>query len=203
MERYDFDRLTVMVVDDNLMMRRLVENLLRCFGVGIVIRAGNGEDALQVLADRHIDMVITDWMMEPLDGFEFVRRVRTAEHSPNRLVPILMMTGHSEMWRVAAARDAGINEFIVKPITGDGLLSRMIYMIENPRAYVRTSSYFGPDRRRKADFPYFGPDRRSADKDKDDQFTPVPAGRKPASTGDGTGPRHRDPAMAAKVKMPA
>ena len=203
MEHYDFEQLTVMVVDDNLMMRKLVEQLLHCFGVGTVIRAGNGEDALQVLADRHIDMVITDWMMEPLDGVEFVRRVRMAECSPNRLVPMLMMTGHSELWRVAAARDAGINEFIVKPITGDALLSRMIYMIEHPRAYVRTNTYFGPDRRRKVESPYFGPDRRSAGRDKHDGFMHLPSDQKTASTDDGTGPQHRDPAATDKVKMPA
>lgn len=169
--RYDFSKLTIMIVDDNMMMRTLVEQLLHSFGVGSVIRANNGEEALDVLASGYVDLVITDWMMEPLDGFDFVRIVRTAKESPNRLVPILMMTGHSEMWRVAAARDAGINEFIVKPLTGEALLSRLIYMIENPRSYVRTSTYFGPDRRRKADFPYFGPERRGGE---DDEPPPTP-----------------------------
>ena len=164
---YDFSNLRTLVVDDSLMMRRLVHQLLLGFGVGTVVRAESGVEGIQQLEAGHFDMVITDLMMEPIDGFEFTRLVRTSEVSPNRTVPILMMTAHSEMWRVAAARDAGVNEFIVKPITGELLLSRMIYMIESPRDFVRTSTYFGPDRRRKAEFPYFGPERRSDDRPED------------------------------------
>ena len=202
MRRYDFTQLTVLIVDDNLMMRRLVERILNCFGVRSVLRAANGDDALHILANQHIDMAITDWMMEPTDGFEFVRIVRTADQSRNRLVPILMMTGHTEMWRVAAARDAGINEFIVKPITSDALLSRMIYMIENPRAYVRTGSYFGPDRRRKADFPYFGPDRRSLGKAKGDALMNVPSPT-PTSARDNARLQDADVVPVPKARMPA
>ena len=167
MRRYDFSRLTVMIVDDNRMMRTLLEQLLCSFGVEKVIRAGNGEDALHILDNELVDMVITDWMMTPLDGFEFVRKVRISKSSPNRLVPMLMMTGLSEMWRVAAARDAGVNGFIVKPITGESLLSRMIHIIEHPRAFVRTRTYLGPDRRRNTNSAYSGPERRTNRADDD------------------------------------
>ncbi len=160
MQRYDFSRLSVMIVDDNRMMRALLQSLLESFGVGSVIRAGNGEDGLHILANEPVDMVITDWLMSPLDGLEFVRAVRTGKRSPNRLVPIVMMTGLSEMWRVAAARDMGVNGFIVKPLTGDSLLSRIIHIIEHPRFFIRTRNYLGPDRRRAAKTDYGGPERR-------------------------------------------
>ncbi len=162
MRRYDFSRLSVMIVDDNRMMRALLQSLLDSFGVGSVIRAGNGEDALHILANEPVDIVITDWLMSPLDGLEFVRAVRTGKTSPNRLVPILMMTGLSEMWRVAAARDMGVNGFIVKPLTGESLLSRIIHIIEHPRFFIRTRTYLGPDRRRAAKADYGGPERRGS-----------------------------------------
>ena len=160
MQRYDFSRLSVMIVDDNRMMRALLQSLLESFGVGSVIRAGNGEDGLHILANEPVDIVITDWLMSPLDGLDFVRAVRTGKTSPNRLVPILMMTGLSEMWRVAAARDMGVNGFIVKPLTGEALLSRIIHIIEHPRFFIRTRTYLGPDRRRAAKSDYGGPERR-------------------------------------------
>ncbi len=204
MQNYDFTQLSVMIVDDNLMVRKLVEKLLNCIGVGSVIRAGNGDDALHILGSTHIDMVITDCLMEPMDGFEFVRNVRMADQSPNRLVPILMMTGHTETWRVAAARDAGINEFMVKPITGDALLSRIIYMIEHPRVFVRTSTYFGPDRRRKSDVTYHGPERRSAGRAKADTFMSAPAlGSAPTPCRDDARQQHPEPGTAEKVRTPA
>ena len=162
MRRYDFSQLAVMIVDDNRMMRALLQSLLESFGVGTVIRAGNGEDGLHILANEAVDIVITDWLMSPLDGLDFVRAVRTGETSPNRLVPILMMTGLSEMWRVAAARDMGVNGFILKPLTCESLLSRIIHIIEHPRFFVRTRTYLGPDRRRAAKTDYRGPERRTS-----------------------------------------
>ncbi len=204
MQPYDLTQLSMMIVDDNLMIRRLVEKLLNCIGVGSVIRAGNGDDALHILGSTHIDMVITDCMMEPMDGFELVRNLRTAEQSPNRLVPILMMTAHTETWRVAAARDAGINEFIVKPITGDALLSRIIYMIEHPRVFVRTRTYFGPDRRRKSDVPYHGPERRSAGRAKGDTFMSAPVlGSAPTPTRDNDRQQHPEFGTDKTMRMPA
>ena len=160
MVRYDLNQLAVLLIDDSALMRRLIDGMLRGYGVEMVHRAPDGHTGLDILNRHSIDLVITDWLMEPMDGFDFVRLVRTDSDVANPMVPILMMTGHSELWRVAAARDAGINEFIVKPVTPESLLARLLYMIDKPRPFVRTQSYFGPDRRRKADYPYFGPDRR-------------------------------------------
>ena len=161
MPRYDFSRLAIMIVDDNRMMRTLLEQLLHSFGVGHIIRAANGEDALHILNREFVDIIITDWMMAPLDGLDLVRGIRTGKNSPNRLVPVLMITGLSEMWRVAAARDVGVNGFVVKPLTGEALLSRIVHIVENPRFFVHTRTYLGPDRRRGTKTPYDGPERRT------------------------------------------
>jgi hypothetical protein len=64
---------------------------------------------------------------------------------------------------VQEARDVGVNEFLSKPVTARGVLSRIAQVVDNPRPYVRTDGYFGPDRRRRADPDYTGPRRRAAD----------------------------------------
>ena len=98
--------------------------------------------------------------MSPLDGMDFVRMVRTGNDSPNQYVPIIMLTGHTEMNRVLEARDSGVHEFLAKPISAKSLYARIRAIIENPREFVRTSMYFGPNRRRRQSATYNGSERR-------------------------------------------
>ena len=67
------------------------------------------------------------------------------------MIPVIMITGHSTLRRVAEARDVGVTEFLSKPITARGVLQRIGLVVEHPRQFVRTEDYFGPDRRRKRD----------------------------------------------------
>ena len=119
--------------------------------------------AIQILRERKSDLVLSDMAMKPMDGLEFTRHVRNSEQSPNPFVPIIMITGHTERHRVEAARDAGVTEFLAKPITAAHLFSRIAEIVERPRAFVRCESYFGPDRRRRQIDDYAGPWRRAED----------------------------------------
>jgi DNA-binding NtrC family response regulator len=74
-----------------------------------------------------------------------------------------MITGHSTQRRVTEARDVGVNEFLSKPVTARGVLERIGRVVDSPRPFVRSETYFGPDRRRKTDPSYDGPRRRAAD----------------------------------------
>jgi two-component system, chemotaxis family, chemotaxis protein CheY len=74
-----------------------------------------------------------------------------------------MITGHTEKYRVEAARDAGVTEFLAKPITAHNLFARIAEIVERPRAFVRCDTYFGPDRRRHQIDDYAGPWRRKDD----------------------------------------
>src|SRR5699024_1978167 len=98
-----------------------------------------------------------------MDGIEFVHRLRQSADSPNQMAPVIMVTGHFTLAKVASARDAGVNEFLTKPLTARGVLERLQRVIEHPRPCVRTDDYFGPDRRRRQDPEYRGPRRRSTD----------------------------------------
>ena len=147
--RYNLERLSVFILDDNRNMRLLLRSILTALGVNSIEDASNAGEGFSQLKHFLADIVITDWHMEPVDGLEFVRMLRTARDSPNPYVPIIMLTGHTEMWRVTRARDVGVNEFLAKPISAKGIYARIASCIENPRPFIRTKAYFGPDRRRQ------------------------------------------------------
>ena len=162
--RLRFDLLKILTVDDNHHMRLLLTEILRAIGVREVFEAANGAEALQTLRKTPIDIVMTDLAMQPMDGIDFVRTLRNGHQSPNPMVPVIMVTGHSTVRRVAEARDVGVTEFLSKPVTARGVIERITRVVEHPRPFVKTTSYFGPDRRRKDDPNYPGPYRRLADK---------------------------------------
>jgi len=146
---YRLDEVRVLVLDDNRHMRNVIRLILRALGTRQICEASFATDALEELQHFAADVIITDWYMEPLDGLEFVRRVRTAENSANPYVPIIMLTGYTEYQQVCSARDAGVTEFLAKPVSPKALYERLASIIDNPRFFVRTNQYFGPDRRRR------------------------------------------------------
>ncbi|HEY4941976.1 MAG TPA: response regulator [Rhizomicrobium sp.] len=160
MSGYRFDRLKVLVVDDNQHMRKLVVAILQAFGVVQIFEAADGNRAWALLRESNPDVVILDWMMEGLTGIDVVKMVRTSSQTPNPFVPIIMLTGYTQIDHVRQARDAGVNEFLAKPVSVKAVMSRLVSVIEHPRPYVRTKAYFGPCRRRRAKEEYRGPERR-------------------------------------------
>lgn len=158
-----FETLRVLIVEDNQHMRALLRMLLNSIGIREIHEAGNGTAALAVLRDKRCDLVLSDLAMKPMDGIDFTREIRQSARSANPFMPIIMITGHTEKQRVEAARDAGVTEFLAKPITAQSLFSRIAQIVEYPRPFVRCGAYFGPDRRRKALDDYAGPWRRHDD----------------------------------------
>lgn len=161
--RVDFTRLRFLVIDDNAFMRRVIRALLHGFGAREVFEAEDGAAGLELFMAHGPDVVVLDWEMPILDGLEVARMIRTPSTSPNPYTPIIMVSGHSEKKRVAEARDAGVNEFLVKPISSKALYDRVFAVVGNPRNFIRTKSYYGPDRRRNANAPYTGPERRAGE----------------------------------------
>lgn len=148
MIRVDFTKLRILVVDDNAHMRRIVRTLLHGFGSREVYEAEDGAAGLELFTSHLPDMVIVDWAMPVMDGIELTRAIRRPDSPVNPYVPIVMLTAHSEKGRVVEARDAGVTEFLCKPISAKALHQRLLNCVLNPRPFVRTRTYFGPDRRR-------------------------------------------------------
>lgn len=145
----DLSELVVMIVDDNDHMRRLLRSILEALSVSQVREAANGVMALNDSKLLIPDVIITDMMMEPVNGLEFTRMLRDDLTHPATRVPVLMITGYSEKQHVEAARDAGVTEFLAKPITVKGVGARLKSLLSNPRPFVRTQTFTGPDRRRR------------------------------------------------------
>ncbi len=162
MSKRSLERLRVLIVDDNHHMINIVKTILRGFGIKDYYDARDAVEAFDIVRSESIDFVIVDYQMEILDGTDFVRLVRTADDSPNPYVPIIMLTAYSERSKVEAARDAGVTEFCCKPVTATELYRKVAAVINTPRPFVRTSAYFGPDRRRRDPDTYRGPERRQS-----------------------------------------
>lgn len=166
---YDLSVLKAMFVDDSPYMRRLINDLLIAMGFGKVITASDGETALALYKEEVPDILITDASMQPMDGYEFSRRIRTDPSNPNLYVPIIMLSGHVEMANVERARDNGITEYLAKPVSATSLQQRVIAVIEQPRQFVKVGNYFGPDRRRHTDDVFVGDNRRGGAEEKADE----------------------------------
>lgn len=138
----------VLVVDDNQYMRKVIRNLLVNLGVKTIHEAGDGIAGLEAIRTYGPDIVILDWEMPLLNGAELVRIVRSPGIFPVPDIPIIMLTGHVERWRVIEATRLGVNEFLKKPVSGKSLLDRMVSILVKPRPIVRLGDYYGPEPRK-------------------------------------------------------
>lgn len=169
MSNYDFDRVNVLLAEDSLFIRSLLVNSLKVLGVGNVFAVEHGGDAIHFMQRvknepmrvgvQQIDIVMTNWDMSPVDGMMLLRWIRRHKDSPDRFVPVVMVTGYTEPERVLQAREMGVTEMLAKPFNIKAIGEKLISIIERPRQFVHTKSYFGPDRRRQK-LGHDGPERR-------------------------------------------
>lgn len=141
--------LCVLIVDDNDHMRRLLRGIPEFLGIRSIRDAENGMAALNDSRVNLPDVIITDMMMGPVDGLEFSRMLRDEPTHPATHVPVIMVSGFAEKHHVEAARDAGVTEFLAKPVTVDAVNARLRSVVENPREFIRSKSFVGHNRRRR------------------------------------------------------
>ncbi|MBL4614162.1 MAG: response regulator [Magnetovibrio sp.] len=141
--------LRFLIIDDSSFMRELLREVLHHFDVRTIREASDGAAALEIMMAWTPDIILADWEMTPFDGIEFTRAVRSSTRGEERFVPIVVVSAHSEYWRIQHARNAGVNEFLVKPLSPTAMFSRIRAVIERPRPFIKVSGYFGPDRRRQ------------------------------------------------------
>jgi CheY-like chemotaxis protein len=163
---FDFKKLSILVVEDTAPMRKLIVSVLETMEVGNIYSAEDGEQGYELVRKHNPDIVIADWHMSPMNGIDFTNEIRTNTLSPNRMMPVVLVTGYSAMQRVGEARDVGVTEFLVKPFSANDLAKRIAYVINKPRDFIDTSDYFGPDRRRRVLPNFRGPFRREEDGEK-------------------------------------
>ncbi|MEO1037954.1 MAG: response regulator [Pseudomonadota bacterium] len=157
----DLSKVSALVVDDNAHMITIVRTMLRGFGITRTYESRDAAEAFDITRHEAVDVIVVDYQMDMLDGLEFTRMVRTAKDSKNPYIPIILLTAYTERSRVIAARDAGVTEICAKPLTANQLWMKLAAVINNPRPFVRTKVFFGPDRRRLKSDDYEGVERRA------------------------------------------
>ena len=140
--------LSVLVVDDNQYMRKMVRNLLVNCGIKEIYEAADGIAALDSIRTMAPDVVILDWEMPLLSGAELVRIVRSPGVFPMPDIPIIMLTGHCERWRVVEAVRLGVNEYLTKPVSAKAIYDRLVSILAQPRPVVQLGDYYGPEPRK-------------------------------------------------------
>jgi two-component system, chemotaxis family, chemotaxis protein CheY len=119
--------MNILIVDDYKTMLRIIRNLLKQLGFDNVDEATDGSDALQKLRDKSYGLVISDWNMEPMTGLQLLREVR--KDTKLKDTPFIMITAESKTDNVVAAKEAGVNNYIVKPFNAATLKTKLVTVI--------------------------------------------------------------------------
>ena len=118
-----YSHLTFLVVDDFSTMRRIVKNILRKLGVTKIHEAENGEAALRVLKQHHIDFILTDWNMPVMSGLDFLINVR--KNDSIKHLPVIMVTAEAKREQIVLAAQHGVNSYIIKPFSERDLSTKI------------------------------------------------------------------------------
>lgn len=145
--------LKVLVADHDRRTASLVQRILFSFGFRAMDVTTDGQEVISLLRQQSYDLVILEWNLKPISGITLVKAIRAMQSVSGfrRDIPILMLTARADVESVRAARDAGITEFVAKPFSANTISHRIIQIIDNPRAFVETPEFVGPDRRRRTD----------------------------------------------------
>ena len=118
---------TIITVDDSSTMRRIIKNTLLKIGFSNVLEAGNGIEALEVIAQNKVDLIVTDWNMPEMDGLTFVKTLRSKDQYKE--VPILMITTEAAKEDILTALRSGVNNYVVKPFTPEILQEKVFKLL--------------------------------------------------------------------------
>ena len=155
-------KIRVLVADHDRRTASLVHSVLISFGFETIHDAHDGESAIKILEEHDIDLLITEWDLRILSGIRLVKAIRHTRSGKRwaRDLPAIMLTAKADLEAVREARDAGFTEFVAKPFSARSLSTRLLSMIDNPRAFVISEEYVGPCRRRRNMPPPGGRERR-------------------------------------------
>lgn len=142
-----FRRATILVAEGDRGLRRALRDVLLGMGFPIIFVAGTMAETQRHVLQQSPGVILLDYKLPGGDGLTFTRRLRRDRMS-NGKTPIILMAEAPDAALVAAARDAGVNEIVVKPISVAALVMRLMHVLQMPRRFIRAESFIGPDRRR-------------------------------------------------------
>ena len=156
--------LVILVAEPNAYLRRVMHGMLRGFGANKLLEVDNSISLFQALSGQKVDILLCDARLSPHNGLDVVRTIRRNGQNQNRTLPIMLLSADTNEATVKRARDAGTNMVIAKPMSPSSLYDRLSWIAFNPRPFVDTATYFGPDRRFKIEGYPGGVGRRKGDK---------------------------------------
>ncbi|MGO4409878.1 MULTISPECIES: response regulator [unclassified Brevundimonas] len=159
---FNFDGAVTMVIDDSPFALELTSQALLGFGIKVRHSCSSAAEAIGVLRDRPVDLILVDCEMPGMTGYEFVRWLRRSGLEPNAFAPVIMTAAHVRRSKVSEARDCGANFLITKPFSAGVLLERIVWVARDTRPFLEVGDYFGPDRRFRSE-PWKGLERRSVE----------------------------------------
>jgi two-component system chemotaxis response regulator CheY len=121
--------MAVLVVDDYKTMVRIIRNLLTQLGFEDIDEAADGTEALAKLKERKYGLVISDWNMQPMTGYDLLKNVRSDESL--QTIPFIMVTAEAKTENVIAAKKAGVSNYIVKPFNAQTLKGKIETVFQN------------------------------------------------------------------------
>lgn len=158
---FNFSNAVTMVIDDSPFGLDLTAEALRGFGIQVRYSCYSAADAIDILKDHTVDLLLVDCEMPGMDGHELVRWIRNSGLEPNAYIPIIMTAGHVRKSKVGAVRDCGANYLVTKPFSAASLLERLIWVARDTRPFLEVGDYKGPDRRQRDAVPREHDERRS------------------------------------------
>ena len=155
--------LVIVVADPSSYWRRAIYGILRSFGANKVIEVEHSMDLIRILSSQKVDLLLCDTQIHPHNWLKLTQMIRRNATNENRTVPILLMSGDTSERIVKNARDAGANMVVAKLLSPNILYDRLCWIAFNPRPFIDTATYFGPDRRFKIEGYPGGVGRRKGD----------------------------------------
>ena len=157
---FNFAGAVTMVIDDSPFALELTAQAILGFGIKVRHACSSAAEAIGVLRDHPVDLILVDCEMPGMSGYEFVRWLRRSGLEPNAFAPVIMTAAHVRRSKVSEARDCGANFLITKPFSAGVLLERIVWVARDARPFLEVGDYFGPDRRFRSD-PWEGIERRA------------------------------------------
>jgi response regulator RpfG family c-di-GMP phosphodiesterase len=162
--KVNLEHVSILILDGSTHGLEILSQILAGFGSKQLIRANTLAEAQKMIDKVPIDLIVADPDVPGEDGYKFLRDLRHSRKEPNCYVPIVLVTGHTALSNIKRSRDIGANVVIAKPISTKVMFDRIAWVCSDPRPFVETKMYVGPDRRFKFAGPPPGTDgRREAD----------------------------------------
>jgi DNA-binding response OmpR family regulator len=161
--RINLRRANALVVDSNPQSLDLMRQILSGFSMRMIHTVETAQEARRIFSCEGLELIVIDPLFVDDSGFDFIRWARRDESSSNRCIAIIAALGHQTLGNVRAARDAGANMVVAKPLSPEIILKRISWIARENRPFIVSPGYAGPDRRFKNEGPPPGMDGRRAD----------------------------------------